>query len=223
MKLYYFSWFIKASTVPCSFSIAQCSSFSNTVCFSLKQITVSDDGHPPKSTVVHVIVNVLDENDNSPQFLEKIFQIKLVEQPEAVEPKPVYRMIAYDRDESPSSDISYTIEESEKHGTFFIEPKSGIVFSKEAFSAGEYHILTVCSFQFSKWCWRSWWCIPDVFICSQWWLVLRSYSDWIGMSERSVRRNTINTDQNFIVFKKTSHIQETFIKNKINNTCATIF
>ncbi|XP_057205827.1 protocadherin Fat 1 isoform X2 [Triplophysa rosa] len=107
------------------------------------EITVSDDGHPPKSTVVHVIVNVLDENDNSPQFLEKIFQIKLVERPEAVEPEPVYRVIAHDRDESPSSDISYTIEENEEHRTFFIEPKSGFVFSKEAFSAGEYHILTI--------------------------------------------------------------------------------
>lgn len=110
-----------------------------------KQITVSDDGHPLKSTVVHVIVKVLDENDNSPQFMEKISQIKLVERPEAVEPEPIYRVIAYDRDESPSSDISYLIEEGEDHRKFFIQPKSGFVLSKEAFSAGEYHILTVRS------------------------------------------------------------------------------
>ncbi|XP_065127833.1 protocadherin Fat 1 [Paramisgurnus dabryanus] len=107
------------------------------------EITVSDDGHPPKSTVVHVIVKVLDENDNSPQFLEKIFQIKLVERAEAAEWEPIYRVIAYDRDESPSSDITYTIEETEEHRKFFIQPKSGSVFSKETFSAGEDHILTI--------------------------------------------------------------------------------
>lgn len=122
--------------------------------FSCKQITVSDDGSPSKSTVVRVIVRVLDENDNSPQFLEKSFKIKLLERPEAVEWEPIYRVIAYDRDESPSSDISYTIEEGEEHGKFFIEPTTGFVFSKEVFSAGEYHILTVRLFQFlvSKWC-----------------------------------------------------------------------
>lgn len=122
--------------------------------FFLKQITVSDDGSPSKSTMVRVIVNVLDENDNSPQFLEKIFKIKLVERLEAVEWEPIYRVIAYDRDESPSSDISYTIEEGEEHRKFFIEHTTGFVFSKEAFSAGEYHILTVRLFQFldSKWC-----------------------------------------------------------------------
>uniref|UniRef100_A0A672SFB0 FAT atypical cadherin 1 n=1 Tax=Sinocyclocheilus grahami TaxID=75366 RepID=A0A672SFB0_SINGR len=109
----------------------------------LLEITVSDDGSPSKSTVVRVIVSVLDENDNSPQFLEKSFKIKLVERPEAVEWEPIYRVIAYDRDESPSSDISYTIEEGEEHGKFFIEPTTGFVFSKEAFSAGEYHILTI--------------------------------------------------------------------------------
>uniref|UniRef100_A0A672QAR5 FAT atypical cadherin 1 n=1 Tax=Sinocyclocheilus grahami TaxID=75366 RepID=A0A672QAR5_SINGR len=109
----------------------------------LLEITVSDDGSPSKSTVVCVIVSILDENDNSPQFLEKSFKIKLVERPEAVEWEPIYRVIAHDRDQSPSSDITYTIEEDEEHGKFFIEPTTGFVFSKEAFSAGEYHILTI--------------------------------------------------------------------------------
>ncbi|XP_051506018.1 protocadherin Fat 1-like [Myxocyprinus asiaticus] len=107
------------------------------------EITVSDDGIPPKSTVVCVIVKVLDVNDNSPQFLEKIFKIKLVERPEAFQWEPIYRVIAFDRDESPSSDISYSIEEGEEHRKFFIEPKTGFVFSKEAISAGQYHILTI--------------------------------------------------------------------------------
>uniref|UniRef100_A0A671LFV9 FAT atypical cadherin 1b n=1 Tax=Sinocyclocheilus anshuiensis TaxID=1608454 RepID=A0A671LFV9_9TELE len=109
-------------------------------------IYATDQGIVPLSsfsTVVRVIVSLLDENDNSPQFLEKSFKIKLLERPEAVEWEPIYRVIAYDRDESPSSDISYTIEEGEEHGKFFIEPTTGFVFSKEVFSAGEYHILTI--------------------------------------------------------------------------------
>ncbi len=43
------------------------------------QITVSDQGVPVKSTTVRVIVKVLDENDNKPQFMEKVYKIKLPE------------------------------------------------------------------------------------------------------------------------------------------------
>lgn len=98
------------------------------------------------STVVRVVVKVQDENDNSPQFLEKVYKIKLVERPKAIRWEPVYRVIAHDRDESLYSEISYSIEEGDEHRKFFIEPKTGLISSKEAFSAGDYHILTVYFF-----------------------------------------------------------------------------
>lgn len=56
---------------------------------------------------------------------------------------PVYRVIASDKDQGPNSEISYTIEEGDEHGKFFIEPKTGLVSSKKFSSAGEYDILTV--------------------------------------------------------------------------------
>uniref|UniRef100_A0A4W4GWN5 FAT atypical cadherin 1a n=1 Tax=Electrophorus electricus TaxID=8005 RepID=A0A4W4GWN5_ELEEL len=107
------------------------------------EVTISDNGSPAMSTAVHVVVKVQDENDNAPQFLEKVYKIKVVERAEAIEREPIYRIIARDRDESPHSEISYTIEEGEESRRFFIEPQSGLVSSKEAFSVGEYHILTI--------------------------------------------------------------------------------
>ncbi|TWW58827.1 protocadherin Fat 1a isoform X4 [Takifugu flavidus] len=112
------------------------------------EITVTDHGVPAKSTTVRVIVQVLDENDNRPLFLEKIYKIKLPERerPEkerATKRDPVYRVIASDRDDGPNAEISYSIEEGDENGKFFIEPKTGLVSSKKFSSAGEYDILTI--------------------------------------------------------------------------------
>lgn len=112
------------------------------------QVTITDHGVPPKSTTVRVIVQVLDENDNRPLFLEKIYKIQLPERerPEnerAMKRYPVYRVIASDRDDGPNAEISYSIEDGDEHGKFFIEPKTGLVSSKKFSSAGEYDILTV--------------------------------------------------------------------------------
>ncbi|TMS23875.1 Protocadherin Fat 1 [Larimichthys crocea] len=87
--------------------------------------------------------------DNRPLFLEKIYKIKLPERerPEkerAMKRDPVYRVIASDRDEGPNAEISYSIEEGDENGKFFIEPKTGLVSSKKFSSAGEYDILTSC-------------------------------------------------------------------------------
>jgi len=54
---------------------------------------VSDEGDPPLSSTATVIIEVLDENDNSPQFSEKLFQIKLPEQQNTEEPQDIYRMV----------------------------------------------------------------------------------------------------------------------------------
>ena len=111
-------------------------------------MTISDHGVPAKSTTARVIVRVLDENDNRPQFLEKIYKIKLPERERADRERvtkraPVYRVVALDRDTGPNAEISYSIEDGDERGKFFIEPKTGAVSSKKFSSAGEYDILTV--------------------------------------------------------------------------------
>uniref|UniRef100_A0A3P8ZVF3 FAT atypical cadherin 1b n=1 Tax=Esox lucius TaxID=8010 RepID=A0A3P8ZVF3_ESOLU len=121
------------------------------------QITVTDKGVPARSTAVRVVVRVQDENDNTPQFLEKLSKIQLPERdrdrserdiletggPTDGRGEPIYRVIASDRDTGPNSELTYTIEEGDEQGRFFIEPKTGHVSSREVVSAGQYDILTI--------------------------------------------------------------------------------
>lgn len=116
--------------------------------FPLTQITITDNGVPSKSTTVRVIVKVLDDNDNRPLFLEKIYKIQLpvrekLEKERPTKRDPVYRVIASDRDDGPNAEISYSIEEGDEQGKFFIEPKTGLVSSKKFSTAADYDILTV--------------------------------------------------------------------------------
>lgn len=128
-----------------------CSSIFKNLCRPVPfhtQVTVTDNGSPPKSTIARVIVKILDENDNKPQFLQKFYKIRL---PERERPErernskrePIYRVIATDKDEGPNAEISYSIEDGNEHGKFFIEPKTGVVSSKKFSGAGEYDILSV--------------------------------------------------------------------------------
>nr|XP_032655849.1 protocadherin Fat 1 isoform X1 [Chelonoidis abingdonii] len=112
------------------------------------EVTITDNGIPAKSTVARVVVKVLDENDNKPQFLQKFYKIRLPERekPErerTAKREPIYRVIAADKDEGPNAEISYSIEEGDEHGKFFIEPKTGVVSSKKFSGAGEYDILSI--------------------------------------------------------------------------------
>uniref|UniRef100_A0A8C9QC51 FAT atypical cadherin 1 n=1 Tax=Spermophilus dauricus TaxID=99837 RepID=A0A8C9QC51_SPEDA len=110
------------------------------------EVTVTDNGTPPRSTIARVIVKILDENDNKPQFLQKFYKIRL---PEREKPErnskrePLYRVVATDKDEGPNAEISYSIEDGNDNGKFFIEPKTGVVSSKKFSAAGEYDILSI--------------------------------------------------------------------------------
>ncbi|XP_056592721.1 protocadherin Fat 1a isoform X2 [Triplophysa dalaica] len=111
------------------------------------EITVSDQGVPNKSTTARVIVKVLDENDNKPEFMEKVYKIKLAKREKTEERSlkrdAVYRVIASDRDEGPNAEISYSIEEGDEEGKFFIEPKTGLVSAKMPSNPEVYDILTI--------------------------------------------------------------------------------
>lgn len=109
------------------------------------QITVTDSGTPAKSVAVRVIVKVLDINDNTPQFLEKVYKIQLPARARTADRQPVYRVIASDQDAagSPNAEVTYSIEDGDRHGKFVIDPRTGMVSSRESFAAGEYNILMV--------------------------------------------------------------------------------
>ncbi|KAJ6664914.1 hypothetical protein lerEdw1_005886, partial [Lerista edwardsae] len=106
-------------------------------------VTVTDGGVSPKQSTVWLVVQVLDENDNKPQFPEKVYQIKLPERDRKKRGEPIYRAFAFDKDEGPNAEISYSIVDGNDDGKFFIDPKTGMVSSRKQFTAGSYDILTI--------------------------------------------------------------------------------
>ncbi|XP_068174232.1 protocadherin Fat 3-like [Antennarius striatus] len=107
------------------------------------EVLVSDGDPNPRHSTVWVMVQVLDENDNKPIFPEKVYQVKLPERDRRKKGEPIYRVFAYDRDEGPNSDLSYSLVDGNEEGKFFIDPKTAVVSSRKAFTAGSYDILTV--------------------------------------------------------------------------------
>ncbi|KAJ7419437.1 FAT atypical cadherin 3 [Willisornis vidua] len=107
------------------------------------RVTVSDGGPSPKQSSVWVVVKVQDENDNKPQFPEKVYQIKLPERDRKKRGEPIYRAFAFDKDEGSNAEISYSIVDGNEDGKFFIDPKTGMVSSRKQFTAGSYDILTI--------------------------------------------------------------------------------
>ncbi|XP_040049953.2 protocadherin Fat 3 isoform X3 [Gasterosteus aculeatus] len=107
------------------------------------EVLVLDGGPTPRQSTVWVMVQILDENDNKPTFPEKVYQVKLPERERRKKGEPIYRVFAYDRDEGPNSDLSYSIVDGNEEGKFFIDPKTAVVSSRKAFTAGSYDILTI--------------------------------------------------------------------------------
>lgn len=113
-----------------------------------------DGGPSPKQSTIWVVVQILDENDNKPQFPEKVYQIKLPERDRKKRGEPIYRAFAFDRDEGPNAEISYSIVDGNDDGKFFIDPKTGMVSSRKQFTAGSYDILTVRSSEIQQHWWE---------------------------------------------------------------------
>ena len=57
----------------------------------------------------------------------------------------LFRVIATDEDSGPNADINYSLETGQVNGRFKIHPKTGTIYSKWEFKAGEEYHLTVTS------------------------------------------------------------------------------
>ncbi|XP_016310855.1 protocadherin Fat 2 [Sinocyclocheilus anshuiensis] len=106
------------------------------------EVMVSDKGAPPLSSTATVVIEVLDENDNSPQFSHKLFQVKLPERQSTAEPQEIYRMVARDDDVGPNGMIKYSLEDSSED-QFDIHPETGVVTARGEYVRGNYSILTI--------------------------------------------------------------------------------
>ena len=97
-------------------------------------IKVRDNGYPtPRSSQANVIINVLDENDNKPKFLNETYIFTVYEN------EPMSTLIgqisAIDNDKGRNSELFYYIAEDDNFRTslFHIDLKSGFVRTNKVF------------------------------------------------------------------------------------------
>ncbi|XP_049324918.1 protocadherin Fat 3 [Astyanax mexicanus] len=107
------------------------------------EVTVTDGNDASRLSTVWVIVHVQDENDNKPEFPETVYRISLPERDRNKRGDPVYRVFAYDRDEGPNAELSYSIVEGNDDGKFVIDARTAMVSSRKMVTAGGYDILTI--------------------------------------------------------------------------------
>ncbi|XP_048580487.1 cadherin-23-like isoform X2 [Nematostella vectensis] len=106
-------------------------------------ITATDKGSPARSSSVNVRVNVIDENDNIPQFSQALYTAGIVEN--MTVGSHVIKVSAVDPDEGSNGDILYSLQTD--YDIFAINQTSGVIrvvalVDREAHPAG-YSLLVV--------------------------------------------------------------------------------
>lgn len=92
-------------------------------------IIASDDGKPPRSSQVPVVIHVLDENDNSPQFTNTtfIFKIKENEPPDTF----VGKLTATDKDIGRNAELTFSLPIAQNE--FRIDSRNGFIKTLKTF------------------------------------------------------------------------------------------
>ncbi|XP_054244985.1 protocadherin alpha-8-like [Indicator indicator] len=70
-------------------------------------LTASDEGRPPLTGTMELVITVQDANDNAPQFNQSVYKVQLLEN--APQGTLVVRVNATDSDEGSNSDVTYTV------------------------------------------------------------------------------------------------------------------
>ncbi|KAJ8015486.1 hypothetical protein DPEC_G00026640 [Dallia pectoralis] len=108
-------------------------------------LLAQDYGNPPLSCVRHLIVHVMDVNDNAPVFSKSHYRVSLKENNDVG--FPVLKVEASDVDIELSGKVSYSIQESNELGTptlsFTIHPTSGVVSARQSL---DYEVSPTYSF-----------------------------------------------------------------------------
>ena len=106
---------------------------------------MQDNGSPQLSSTTRVVVTVTDENDEKPMFMSLQYKVRIPAMSTGTYNTPLYRVVAFDRDQGPNADIDYSIKSGRGNGRFSIHPKTGVIFSKKDFVAGSKYDLIVSS------------------------------------------------------------------------------
>lgn len=89
------------------------------------EVTASDQGSPSRSSVVPVVVHIIDENDNAPEFINSSFSFHLREN----EPPDTFvgKLLATDRDVGRNADLIFSLSSSQQD--FIVDPRNGFIKS----------------------------------------------------------------------------------------------
>lgn len=95
-------------------------------------VAVADSGSPPRSSVVPVVIHVIDENDNPPKFTNTTFTFSVREN----EPPDSFvgKLTASDRDIGRNAELIFSLLSSQD---FAVDPKNGFVKTLRAFDREE--------------------------------------------------------------------------------------
>ncbi|XP_075298032.1 protocadherin alpha-8-like [Opisthocomus hoazin] len=96
-------------------------------------LTASDGGRPPLTGTLELLISVLDDNDNAPQFNQSVYKVQLPENTERG--TSVIRVRATDLDEGTNKNISYSVQHLfplDARDVFGIDRNSGTVYLRGA-------------------------------------------------------------------------------------------
>lgn len=96
-------------------------------------IRVDDHGNPPRSSTVPVVIHVIDENDNKPEFTNSTFKfyIRENEPPDSF----VGKLTATDNDIGRNAELTFSIGNAKSD--FVIDPKNGFIKTLHVFDREE--------------------------------------------------------------------------------------
>ncbi|KAF5275554.1 hypothetical protein FQR65_LT04157 [Abscondita terminalis] len=96
-------------------------------------LTVQDMGSPPRSSMVPVVIHVIDENDNRPEFTNSTFTFSIREN----EPPDSFvgKLTASDRDIGRNAELIFAL--SNLQTDFAVDPKNGFIKSLHVFDREE--------------------------------------------------------------------------------------
>ncbi|EDW19762.2 fat-like cadherin-related tumor suppressor homolog isoform X3 [Drosophila mojavensis] len=103
------------------------------------EISISDNGSPILTSTTRVVVSVLDINDNSPVFDQRVYKVQVPSTTHINE--SIFQVHAIDNDDGENSRITYSIKSGKKKNKFRIDSFSGHIFFTKSFEAdSEYEI-----------------------------------------------------------------------------------
>ncbi|XP_076279539.1 cadherin-related tumor suppressor fat [Lasioglossum baleicum] len=93
------------------------------------EVTATDQASPARSSVVPVVVHIIDENDNAPEFTNSsfIFHLRENEPPDTF----VGKLLATDRDVGRNADLMFSLPVSQQD--FVVDPRNGFIKSLRVF------------------------------------------------------------------------------------------